>query len=234
VSEAFKAIEQAKVYPSVTLDFIYGLPNQELDEWTSDLQAISQFDVDHLSMYNLTLERGTPLFKQDPTMPNELLNLDLWNHTISNLSSYGYEQYEVSSFSRHVLTRSRHNMNYWSGGDYIGVGPGAHGKRDMTRTYRMLEPIAYINHCREKGNGVMREKVMGEMEGFEERVMVGLRTVYGIQRKEWEEIKKGIRGIERGAKELQEAGFLVVDKDVTRCTASGLAVVDSIASRLLV
>nr|KAJ3422721.1 radical S-adenosyl methionine domain-containing protein 1 [Polyrhizophydium stewartii] len=133
--EALEAIETAlDVFDNVSLDFIWGRPGQTVAAWERELQQVTALGASHLSLYQLTVERGTPLFKQvqkhPQLMPGEDEIADLFEATRHVASLGGYEQYEVSSFCRGGMrsNRGQHNQSYWNGNDYIGVGPGSHGR----------------------------------------------------------------------------------------------------------
>ncbi|KAJ3312070.1 radical S-adenosyl methionine domain-containing protein 1 [Boothiomyces sp. JEL0838] len=147
VKDALKAIDLARShFDNVSLDFIWGRPGQSLKGWEEELLQVFKFGANHLSLYQLTVERGTALFKQvknkeiQPPSDDDLA--DMFELTRTLAADNGYVQYEVSSFAKDGIkeNQSQHNKNYWEGNDYIGVGPGAHGLLHMEnkrfRTYR--------------------------------------------------------------------------------------------------
>ena len=151
----------------VTADLIYGRPGQTLHSWQSELavllsltQKFLSLAGDHVSLYQLTVERGTKLFQQVQsnlvTMPNTDLEADFYDSVLETTHDMGYNQYEISSFGKNGVV-GKHNAAYWSGLDYIGVGPGAHGRfyEDgvRVRTFGVLDPKAYIDSCLERGSG---------------------------------------------------------------------------------
>ena len=166
VRQSLVAIEAAKkVFRNVSLDFISARPGQTVLKWSRELEDIVALDPNHLSIYQLTVERGTPLFslvqEGKVVIPDNELLADLFEYTQDYLSSNGFEQYEVSSYSRDGDSRSIHNQNYWKGLSYIGVGPGAHGRvrhsdGTATRTYRINDPKEWISQCLSAGNGIRR------------------------------------------------------------------------------
>lgn len=169
----------AKLFPNrFTADLIYGIPGQSLKEWRHDLFEITtQLDSPaHLSLYQLILERGTPLHRsifrdKTLTLPDEEVLADMWEATVEIAHSNNYQQYEVSSFALNGLkeNKSVHNQGYWSGHDFIGVGPGAHGritsvKSSRFRTFRILDPNQWMAKCESSGSGMRKTVEMTRSE----------------------------------------------------------------------
>ena len=186
-ARAINAIKDAlKVYDSerVSIDMIYGMKNQDLSEWEKDLEMICKIGADHLSLYQLTLERGTKLFTRGITLPNEDVLYEFWEKTLNVTRRNNFNQYEVSSFTRGY--QSMQNTSYWNGVDYIGIGPGAHGRIMLKnpdkkiRTYEILDPKGWMQQSESKGHGNKRIVEMTEKEGLEEMMLLGLRTAKGI------------------------------------------------------
>ncbi|KAJ1547351.1 radical S-adenosyl methionine domain-containing protein 1, partial [Nowakowskiella sp. JEL0078] len=135
----------------LTIDLIWGRPGQNIVNWKQELEeSINMFNPDHMSLYQLTFERGTPLYNQFSNsldsnytstkkfseIPNSDEAAEFYDCTINTAKDLGYLQYEVSSFEKFTETRdnrSKHNLSYWKGSDYIGVGPGAHGRVYRTK-----------------------------------------------------------------------------------------------------
>ncbi|CAO3639698.1 unnamed protein product [Mucor hiemalis] len=134
--EALKALSIAKELYSkerVSFDLIYARPGQTIEGWRKELEEALDIAGDHLSMYQLTLERSTPLHKQSlkgliPPIPDGDISADIYEETVSIAKSFGYTHYEVSNYAKTQSAISRHNFSYWQGMDYLGVGPGAHGR----------------------------------------------------------------------------------------------------------
>ena len=127
-TQARRAIEMAqRVVGRVNLDLMFALPGQTLEQCIADTREALSFDTEHLSMYQLTLEPNTVFAKYPPKLPDEDLAFTMQETVVSMAESSGLDRYEVSAFAR-PGARARHNMNYWEFGDYLGIGPGAHGK----------------------------------------------------------------------------------------------------------
>ena len=114
-------------FSRVNLDLMYGLPNQQVDQVRADLERALEFEPEHLSWYQLTLEPGTPFAAKPPPLPDEDRLWEMYVEGTGMLEHAGYAQYEISAWCRDGAV-CRHNVNYWEYGDYLGVGAGAHGK----------------------------------------------------------------------------------------------------------
>lgn len=127
-AQAMAAIEMAqKAVNRVNLDLMYGLPSQTLDQCRLDLQRAVSFNTEHLSLYQLTLEPQTVFSKYPPVLPAEDIIEQMESLIVEVVEKAGWKRYEVSAYARRGA-QCRHNLNYWTFGDYLGVGPGAHSK----------------------------------------------------------------------------------------------------------
>jgi putative oxygen-independent coproporphyrinogen III oxidase len=131
----------------VSLDLIYGTPGESIDDWRVSLEHAIAQEPDHVSAYSLIVEDGTKLARQirrgDVAQPDEDLQADLYELADSLLASAGYEWYEVSNWARGNEHRSRHNLAYWQGHDWWGIGPGAHSHMGGVRWWNVKHPAAY-------------------------------------------------------------------------------------------
>ncbi|NXS23679.1 RSAD1 protein, partial [Mystacornis crossleyi] len=192
-AEARKAVEAARrVFPGRTsIDLLFGLPGQSRDAWAQRLEAALGPCDDHISLYQLTLERGTVLAAQVwggalPAPPQDLL-ADMYHTARTVLAAAGFRQYEVSNFARKGAL-STHNLSYWQADQYIGVGPGAHGRfvprgeGGCSREARVqtLEPVAWMREVQSQGHGTRSRMVLSSLEQLEELLSLGLRTDEGI------------------------------------------------------
>ncbi len=146
--EAFHAIEQGlQVFERVNIDLMYGLPGQTLAEAELDIQTAIQFQTGHISAYHLSIEPNTAFAHQPPTLPDEDCAADMQEMVEARLAEAGYQLYEISAFA-FPGQQCRHNLNYWTFGDYLGIGPGAHGKLTegdaVYRERRHAHPKAYM------------------------------------------------------------------------------------------
>jgi putative oxygen-independent coproporphyrinogen III oxidase len=146
--EARRAVEAAlEIFGNVNVDLMYALPGQTLRESAVDIEEAIALGVPHISAYHLTIEAGTAFHRQPPTLPEDDVAADMQDALEAAFASAGYEHYETSAFAKPGL-RSRHNLNYWSFGDYLGIGAGAHAKltflETVRREMRLRQPQAYM------------------------------------------------------------------------------------------
>ncbi len=146
--EARRAIDIATAhFERVNLDLMYALPEQTLDAALADVDTALGFGVRHLSCYHLTLEPNTPFAHRPPPLPDADLAADMQDAIEARLGEAGFVHYETSAFAQ-AHEQSRHNLNYWSFGDYLGIGPGAHGKlsshEGIRREMRHKHPGRYL------------------------------------------------------------------------------------------
>lgn len=128
VDDALRAMEAALYFPKSSIDLIYARPNQQFDSWQQEIKQALSFGFKHLSLYELAIEEGTVFYKKNITALEEDAAATLYNQTISMLREAGFSRYEVSNFATNEDNQSQHNLVYWRGGDYIGIGEGAHGR----------------------------------------------------------------------------------------------------------
>lgn len=228
---------------------MFGRPAQSVESWESELEELLSFCDDHVSLYQLTLERGTQLFKQvqqgELSVPTDDVTADMYSSARRILQERGYLQYEVSNFARHGAV-SLHNMSYWKGHQYLGVGPGAHGRfvplgeggvHREART-QTLEPDVWIREVQQKGHGTRRRILLNHLALLEEVLVMGLRLTDGITHQHWQMFSPGadlyhIFGMSMEVQELQQRGLLILDDRGLRCSCDGLALLDSISPTLL-
>ncbi len=143
------AIAQAN-FDNINLDLMYALPAQTLDDCAADIEAALAFGVNHLSIYHLTLEPNTLFHRFPPSLPDDDLAADMQSMIDARLDAAGYTHYETSAYAKPGM-ESKHNLNYWCFGDYIGIGAGAHGKISfpdrITRESRFKQPKAFMEHA---------------------------------------------------------------------------------------
>ncbi|CAJ1075197.1 radical S-adenosyl methionine domain-containing protein 1%2C mitochondrial [Xyrichtys novacula] len=250
--QALQTIEEARrLCPGrVSVDVMFGRPKQTVESWESELSELLKVCDDHVSLYQLTLERGTQLFKQvqrgEVTVPADDVTAEMYQCARRTLQQHGFQQYEVSNFARHSAV-SHHNMSYWKGRQYIGVGPGAHGRfalleeGGVTREARTqtLEPDVWMCEVQQRGHGTRRRIKLSHLELLEEVLVMGMRMTEGIHHKHWELFcpELGLYEIFGTSIEVQEflqSGKLILDTRGLRCSWEGLALLDSMLPALLV
>ena len=178
-TQTVRAVENARAagFGELSLDLIYGLPEQTVARWQANLAAAVSLAPEHLSCYGLKVEEGTPLFAQRGrfTLPDDDAQADMYLYAADALARHGYGQYEISNFCR-PGHESRHNSRYWALSEYLGFGPGAHSDFGGERFALARDLDAYLagrSVCSERSAPSPRERET-------ERVMLALRTVRGL------------------------------------------------------
>lgn len=231
---ALKALQNARnVFPEVSADFIYALPHQTFKDWENGLQRILELNLDHLSLYQLTLEEGTFFYKKGIELPEENLCADMFELTDRMTYAAGVPRYEVSNHARSGH-ECRHNLLYWQGGEWLGIGPAAHG--------RFFENGKYLATAGERSpkkwleTKEAAEEILSAKETAEELILTGLRTEQGVQRERFKEILgRDIEDFlyEDTLEDYCSDGLMISDKKGLRATARGLLILNSLYSSLV-
>jgi len=184
----FAIAEAQKIFPRVSFDLIYARPKQTLDAWRTELSEALQMASGHLSMYQLTIERGTPFHTRHARgefkIPEQDLAADLYDVTQDMMGQAGYPAYEISNHAI-VGQESRHNLIYWRYDDYVGVGPGAHGRltdqdgqKFATRGHRA--PDIWLDKVDADGHGMHPFEPVNALARYQEALMMGMRLREGL------------------------------------------------------
>lgn len=162
---------------NLSIDLIYGLPDQTLDDWKRQVATALTLDVPHLSTYCLMIEPSTPLGKEYSAGKIKEVDEDtennMYDYICSEAQANGYEHYEVSNFAK-PNCHSQHNSCYWDGSWYLGLGAGAHSYNGATRQWNEADLEGYIKERKEE------KEVLTEEDKYNEKIMLGLRTMSGI------------------------------------------------------
>ena len=173
-----------KFFSNVSVDLMYGLPNQTFEKLRRDVEALKNFDVQHVSIYGLEIEDGTKFFQLARAgklnLPEENLCADMYDFITQTLPALGFKRYEVSNFAKKNFF-SRHNLGYWTGKKYFGFGAGAHSFDGKLRTSNVRDVKTYI----EKKISVV-EEIVTPQAAMEEFCFLGLRVVDGISAQTFE------------------------------------------------
>jgi len=182
--DALRALDLARAtFPRVSLDLIYARPGQSPEDWVAELSEALALGTDHLSLYQLTVERGTAFFGRARngllTLPDEDLGADLYDVTQDLAAAAGLPAYEVSNHAR-PGAECRHNRDIWRGGDYLGIGPGAHGRVSGEAIRAVSHPAAWLERVERLGHGLAERTPLTLRERAEERLLMGLRLTEGV------------------------------------------------------
>ena len=234
----------AKVFPAFSFDLIYARPEQTIEDWSQELTEALSFGSKHVSLYQLTIEKGTPFYssfkKGSFKIPNEKKATKLFEITQEICDAHSVPAYEISN---HAKTGAIcvHNLNYWNGGDYIGVGPGAHGRLTMGKgstiaTEQTSLPENWLMEIERNGHAIRQYKRLKPQSRREELIMLGLRLSDGINRKLFYSAA-GVRLEEflnpRRLNHLEKGGFLISDYTGLRTTSQGRLRLNAVLAALL-
>jgi oxygen-independent coproporphyrinogen-3 oxidase len=239
VISAVKWARQAG-FENINLDLIFGLPGQSMEAWRNSIEIALQIDPEHLSLYALTIEPGTPLHRWvNRGLVDDAdadLAADMYEWAGERLESAGYGQYEISNWARRTKDEwlmCRHNLQYWRNLPYLGFGAGAHGYASSLRVANVLSIVEYINKCKIEKNGefprspaTLSEELIDQKNEIAETMMMGLRlTSEGISAEKFE-IRFGKTLMSVYPKEIDELidwGLLewVGEREALRITKKG-------------
>ena len=229
VQQAVMAARKAK-FTNLSLDLIYGLPGQTMEDWQRTLADAVALGPEHLSCYGLKLEEGTPLWQQRQTLtlPDDDAQADMYLYTVAALGEMGYEQYEISNFAKSGK-ESRHNLKYWRMEEYAGFGPGAHSDFGGVRYGYVRDIDSYI-----AGRLVLSESETDSTLARDyEYVMLSLRTAAGIDRQTFEKrYRQRFQPVETLFEQYEKAGLASRTEGGWRLTPRGFLVSNSIIAAL--
>jgi len=234
---AIRAAEAAaRAFPRLSVDLIYARPGQTPQGWAEELRRAVALRAEHISPYQLTIEAGTAFdraVKRGSWVPPDPdTGAALFDMTQAVLEAEGFHAYEVSNHARGEAARSRHNLVYWQGQDYVGAGPGAHGRitlggvRQATRA--AAKPVDYIARVGETGVGFVEREALGPREEAEERLLSGLRITEGVPRADVAALEIAPEKIA----DLVKLGLLADDPQRLRATPAGRLVLDRLTTEL--
>ncbi len=235
----------ARTFPRVSFDLIYARPGQTVAAWTAELRQAAALAAGHLSVYQLTLEPGTAFHRLSEqgafALPEETIAADLYETTQAVLEDAGLPAYEISNHAR-PGEESRHNLTYWRGGDWLGIGPGAHGRLTRPGGTRLAlaslrAPAEWLAAVEGRGCGTLPPEALTPEERLTERLLMGLRLSEGIAR-------AGIRAEfgrdlpellpARALERLLAGGFLKLDERALAATPAGLQRLDAVLAALTI
>jgi len=241
VEEALKAFDIAKAqFKRVSFDLIYARQNQTVDGWFAELRQALDLAVDHLSLYQLTIEQGTrfgELYEKGNLrhLPPSDEAADMYLGTREICAEYGLNGYEVSNYAREGA-ESRHNLIYWRYGDYVGIGPGAHARLTMnqhrTALHTHTSPQKWLDLVSQNGHGMHAPEPLTLEDQAIEYLMMSMRLTEGSDLRRYEALAgQGISSSRLN--QLKELGMIETTASTLRATAKGRPVLNSILSELL-
>lgn len=235
--EAVRAAGMARQagFDNFNLDLMHGLPDQSLEDALSDLRQAIALKPTHLSWYQLTLEPNTVFWNQPPILPEDDTLWDIQEAGQALLAEHGYAQYEVSAYAQPGRA-ARHNLNYWSFGDFIGIGAGAHGKLShpdgrIVRTWKTRLPKDYLNPAKRFLAG---EKSLANEELPFEFLMNALRLTEGVAAQLYpQRTGLSLESLADGRREAEQSGLLQVEPSRLAATERGQLFLNDLLQKFL-
>ena len=239
-SEARAAIELARAtFPRLSFDMIYARPDQDLAQWETELTEAIDLAADHLSLYQLTIEQGTPFYdlhrRGRLQVPESEQAAQLYELTQQITEDRGLPAYEISNHAR-PGSESRHNLTYWRFGLWAGIGPGAHGRLAMNdgrhATSTMRNPEKWLEMVQQQGHGMTDNDVLTQEDAGDEMLLMGLRLREGFDVQRFEtEFGRPLDPVRLG--DLVELGMIEkMENDRIRATPQGWLVLDAVIADL--
>ena len=238
-------------FDNIGIDLIFGIPDQSVDEWEQDLKTAIALKPEHISAYNLTVEKGTEFFELQKSrgliQPSEEEQVLMYELAIDSLKEAGYNHYEISNFSLNDF-ESRHNLRYWSCMDYIGLGAGAHSYISSPdkniqgepscwgiRWWNESDTVSYMRQVNGTEQAIAGKEILTKKEALEEGIFLGLRRLKGIDTNWF------LRRFNLPLKDLyaskitalKTAGLLYEDAHSIRLTRKGLFLSNEVFSELI-
>jgi putative oxygen-independent coproporphyrinogen III oxidase len=237
--EALTALALAmRHFERVSFDLIYSREGQTMDQWREELTRALTHAADHLSLYQLTIERGTPFAARYAagtlTIPDSGYASELYRLTQELCEAAGLPAYEISNHAR-PGSESRHNLIYWRGHDYVGVGPGAHARITFGASRRALvaikSPEAWLEAVEASGHGLEQDETLSRDESADEYLLMGLRLAEGIDLRRLQAIGGKVPSGDKIAA-LATQGLIQRDGNLLAATASGRLVLERLILEL--
>ncbi len=234
-SEAIAAANSARQQGlNVNLDIMHGLPGQSVDGAIADIDTALELSPDHISWYQLTIEKNTEFYRAPPELPNETILDAIQTNGLQRLQHAGFGQYEISAFAK-PGKQSKHNLNYWQFGDYIGIGAGAHGKitcqstQQIFRTQKTRQPDHYLN---KEAALLSHTNPLSSQELPLEFMMNALRLIEGVPAILYEQ-RTGLPllHLEKTLEDLTQHGLMKADKERLCVTPLGGRFLNDVLNR---
>ena len=239
-SEAMAAFDVARsVFDRVSFDLIYARQDQTVAAWETELKQALTLAIDHVSLYQLTIEDGTAFGDRYAAgklrgLPDEDRATDMYEITQAITTDAGYHTYEVSNHAK-PGQESRHNLLYWHYGDYVGIGPGAHGRVTIDgqryATEAPLGPFDWLKAVRTTGNGELERTALTLAEQTSEFLLMGLRVTEGVALSRLDALSGG--AYDKNIHDLKELGMVEIDDDHLRMTQKGRPLLNAVLNQLL-
>ncbi len=238
--QAVLAVETAKKsgFKNISIDLIYGLPNQNLQEWKSNVLQAIELDVQHISAYHLTYHEGTVFYDNLKKghlkeLPDEI-SLQQFEILVQLLNEAGFEQYEISNFCKPGFY-SQHNSSYWKSKKYLGIGPSAHSFDLTSRRWNVSSISKYLSGL-ENNEPYSESEILTKQDRYNDYIITGLRTIWGISEEfiQSEFSENYLVHFQKIMKKYLQTGHVKQKADVISLSQEGLFISDKIMADFMV
>ncbi|MDR2666978.1 MAG: hypothetical protein LBB34_02585 [Holosporales bacterium] len=226
----------SEIFENISIDMIYNRPKQSLQSWRDELKNVVSFPINHMSLYELIVEDDTPIKKSIDSgiLPSTDKSDRFFEETVSLARRCGFEMYEVSNFAKIPHTKDiiandgdipygRHNVSYWKYEDYYGVGPGSHSRaRCGERKVAIAQIVNNKDWLQWAKNPVFDMEILNEYDEFKERILMGLRSKWGVNFGSFSENVKGKYDLQNKLQNLAKNSYIMVDDGVVVLSHEGL------------
>lgn len=235
--QSIRCLETARAYfDNISVDLIYGIPGSNDEKWTQNIDQALSFSVPHISSYALTVEPKTALqsfiVSGKYTAPDEEAAQRQFTLLVDKLRQAGFIHYELSNFGKEGYF-SRNNSAYWQGKNYVGIGPSAHSYDGLSRSWNVSNNSLYLKAIAE-GQRPSRQEILTQTDRYNEYVMTGLRTMWGLDLNYIKETfgSTTFDYLRKHAQKYCDDGLLVIENEVLKTTDRGKFLTDGISSDL--
>ncbi len=240
VNDAVSALQWANdIFPRTSFDLIYGLPEQTARSWQDELELALNHASGHISLYQLSVDPGTPFHRSGIREADDETAAQLFETTNVILEENGFTAYEISNYAK-PGNQCRHNLAVWRGGDYIGVGPGAHGRishpGEVIASRQTANPRGWLERVERSPGSATKRELLSPDQRLEEIIMLGLRLAEGIERNRFsslagQTIEDALAATPLAM--LQEEGFIILDEHGIRATSAGRQRLNAVLAAIL-
>lgn len=217
-------------FQNISIDLMYDLPDQTLSSWSYTLKEIEKLPIEHLSLYNMTIEPHTSFYKRrkNLTLPDSRLSLELHEKGVKAISQAGLKRYEISAFSK-VGFESIHNVGYWTGRPFLGFGPSAFSFWEGSRFQNISHLLRYKSLLKEGKEPIDFQETLAYPDSLHEQFAVHLRLLQGVPKKKFPLTDALMQKVEK----LEKEGLLQQTSEAISMTSRGLLFYDTIASEII-
>ena len=223
---------------NISVDLIYGLPKLKNEDWNASLNQVFQLPVHHLSAYHLTYHKGTVFYNwlKKGTLKEleETDSITQFNMLVETAQKNGFQQYEISNFAKNEMY-SKHNISYWMGKNYLGLGPSAHSFNGVSRRWNVSNIESYMKEI-ENNHSYFEEEILNENEKYNEYILTRIRTIWGVSidfiRNNFGEEKAA--HFQKNIKKYKSSNLVIQKNGIFTLSKKGLFISDEIMANLMI